>query len=79
MTDVGVKASNFAQIGSATIGPKAGWKYRSKSETRHVVDRTFGGHVIYVSGRYTRHAHPVTVTAAQWNAWIVSSGARRAS
>jgi hypothetical protein len=77
MTDVAVKASDFAEVGRLT-GPRAGWKYRNKHETRHVVDRTFGGHVIYVSGRYTRHAHPVTATPAQWNAWIVSTRARRA-
>lgn len=66
-------------------GPKAGQKFfRPNSrgygfvvnhcaETRHVVERTFGGSVIYVSGRKTRYSQHQQDTPEQWNAWVVNA------
>lgn len=40
-------------------------------ETRHVIDRTLGGGVVYVSGRFTRRSwHHVTCTLAEWREWV---------
>lgn len=65
-------------------GPKAGttW-HRAHSrgmgfvinhpaETRHVMDRTYGGDVIFVSGRYTRNASLEKCTLADWIDWAES-------
>jgi hypothetical protein len=62
--------------------PKAGSKWYRRAtngvgfvvnypaETRHVVDRTLGGHVIFVSGRLTRFAYREQVTLEEWNEWV---------
>lgn len=47
-------------------------------ETRHVIDRTFGGDVIYVSGRFSRFAHRDQCTFAQWRSWATDGfGAKK--
>lgn len=63
-------------------GPKAGSRWHRlnscgrgfvvshSAETRHVVDRTLGGDVIYISGRKTRHAHCAQCTLAEWLSWV---------
>lgn len=64
--------------------PKSGtsWRGRNQSvdgrrliETRHVIDRTLGGYVIYVQGRLTRFATHHTITIENWNAWVRRAGA----
>ncbi len=62
-------------------GPKAGTRWfrpnsrgmgfvvSKPAETRHVYDRTLGGDVIYVSGRFTRHAYKQQCTLSEWNDW----------
>lgn len=52
--------------------PQAGevWYHRGPpAETRTVVDRTLGGDVCYVSGRFSRHASQRQCTEAEWLAW----------
>lgn len=63
-------------------GPKAGTKWLRPNgrgygfvvslpaETRHVIDRTCGGDVIYVSGRLTRFAHKERCTLSEWLDWV---------
>jgi len=47
-------------------------------ETRHVIDRTLGGDVIYVSGRYYRNAYKEQCTLREWNKWVAAGfGAKR--
>jgi hypothetical protein len=67
-------------------GPRPGSTWRGKSEavdgrklteTRHVIDRTLGGSVVYVSGRLTRFAMHSTVALVDWNEWAVRTAARR--
>lgn len=62
-------------------GPAAGTRwYRPNSngrgfvtnhpaETRHVVDRTLGGDVIFVSGKLTRFACRQECTLEEWMSW----------
>jgi hypothetical protein len=62
-------------------GPKAGTKWfrpnsrgigfviNKPAETRHVFDRTLGGDVLFVSGRFTRHAHKERCTLSEWLDW----------
>ena len=63
-------------------GPKAGevWRYpgtrgrgfvvEKSAETRHVTDRTFGGDVIYVSGRFNRfNRSQRRCTLFEWRDW----------
>lgn len=66
---------------SKSFGPRRGevWKRpnsRGKgfvvskpAETRHVVDRNLGGDVIYVSGRWSRHAYKQQCTLSEWLEW----------
>jgi hypothetical protein len=63
------------KFGNQMPGPEAGTKWRSKNpvETRHVIDRTLGGHVCYLSGRWsywraTRGNH-LRCTLDEWLAW----------
>lgn len=53
--------------------PKAGERWRAKidgkSETRRVIDRTLGGHVMFISGRLTAFNRPLTITLSHWNEW----------
>lgn len=65
-------------------GPKIGSKWHRPgtrgygfviehpAETRHVVERTLGGDVYFVSGRLTRFAHRERCTLVEWRAWIDS-------
>lgn len=47
-------------------------------ETRHVLDRTFGGDVIFVTGRYSRHARREQCTLDEWKFWAQDGfGAKR--
>lgn len=41
------------------------------SETRTVIDRTFGNGVVYVRGKVTRNSaqNPATVTEKEWFEW----------
>lgn len=58
--------------------PRPGERWRTVRkpvETRTVVDRTLGGHVVYVAGRFSRFAHRTACTEAEWQAW--QKGARR--
>jgi hypothetical protein len=41
----------------------------SKTETRLVIDRTFGGDVLYRIGRWTHFNKPVTCTHEEWMKW----------
>lgn len=53
--------------------PKIGtiWRRRGDCvETRHVVERTLGGDVYYVSGRYYRGAYVDRCTFEEWNNWV---------
>lgn len=62
-------------------GPKTGSKWRRPNargrgfvvvkpeETRHVIDRTLGGGVIFISGRATRFANKQGCTLNQWLEW----------
>lgn len=69
------------RVSAASSGPKAGtvW-YRPNTrgtgfvighpaETRHVIDRTLGGSVIFVSGRWSRYAHKQQCTLLEWLDW----------
>lgn len=55
--------------------PKIGEKWRLEgsfgvpTETRTVVERTLGGHVGYVSGRWTRFSQILMVTLEHWKQW----------
>lgn len=55
--------------------PKIGEKWRREgsfdipTETRTVVERTLGGHVGYVSGRWTRFSKIFTITLEHWKQW----------
>lgn len=71
-------SDRFAVTGNWASGPKAGDIYRSKQpqETRHVVDRTLGGGVVFVAGRISRHCLATTHTAPQWNEWIIETDAK---
>jgi hypothetical protein len=65
--------------------PKAGTKWHRPNsngygfvvnhpaETRHVIDRTLGGDVIYVSGRLTRNAIKEQCTANEWASWAADA------
>ena len=65
-----------------TNGPLAGSVWRrsnsrgrgfvvtKSAETRHVVDRTMGGNVIFVTGRFTRFAHRENVSLSEWLDWV---------
>lgn len=46
-----------------------GFVVQKPAETRHVVDRTLGGDVIYVSGRWSRFAHKQQVSLLEWLEW----------
>lgn len=46
-----------------------GFVISKPQETRHVLDRTLGSDVIYVSGRYSRHAYRHQCTLDQWLDW----------
>lgn len=62
-------------------GPKAGSRWHrpngrgigfvvsKPAETRHVIDRTLGSDVIFVSGRMTRYAHREQCTLSEWLDW----------
>lgn len=62
-------------------GPRAGSKWHRPNargmgfvtvkpeETRHVIDRTLGGDVIFVSGRWSRHAYKQRCTLGEWLDW----------
>ena len=52
-------------------------KINPPAETRHVLDRTLGAGVIFVSGRYTRFAWRQRCTLAEWQKW--AKGAREKS
>lgn len=63
-----------------TGDPKPGTKWRrpalyspgrrEPAETRHVIDRTFGGDVLYVPGRWSqRHNTKTTCTLKEWKRW----------
>lgn len=67
-----------------TTGPKAGERWfrpasnngfvvKKSAETRHVVDRTYGGDVIYISGRRTRFAYKSQCTLALWLDWALDA------
>lgn len=57
--------------------PQFGEVYRRKqkrslggeTQTRHVIDRTFGGDVLYVEGRFRANAYRVKVSKEQWLLW----------
>lgn len=53
--------------------PHAGERWRrrvkGKVETRTVRDRTLGGDVIYVRGKFTRFAQQHQCTEAEWFRW----------
>ncbi len=63
------------------------WRYKPRhghgfvvqhpTETRHVVDSTLGGSVVYVSGRYSRHANLETCTLADWAEWSTRKETKR--
>jgi hypothetical protein len=43
---------------------------REPAETRHVIDRTLGGDVLFVPGRWSqRHNTKQTCTLAEWDQW----------
>ena len=47
-------------------------------ETRHVIDRTLGGDVIFVSGRWSRNAYREQCSLAEWNKWCAGGfGAKK--
>lgn len=46
------------------------------AETRHVLDRTLGGDVIYVTGRYSRHAQRCQCTQQSWDGWVADARLR---
>ena len=62
-------------------GPQAGEVWRrpnsrgygfvvsKPAETRHVIDRTLGSDVIFVSGRYSRNAYRQQCTLSEWLDW----------
>lgn len=62
-------------------GPKAGTRWfraasngrgfvtKHSAETRHVLDRTLGGDVIYVSGRRSRFEYRSRCTILAWLDW----------
>lgn len=61
-------------------GPRAGQRYfrpnsfgKHSAETRHVVDRTFGGDVVYISGRRTPYAQKITENSEKWNCWVIEA------
>jgi len=48
------------------------WRRKRKPiETRTVVDRTLGGDVLYVSGRFSRFKHslPSRCSLSEWKEW----------
>lgn len=54
--------------------PRIGERWRMKNangqqETRTVVERTLGGHVGFVVGRWTRFAHQEFCTLENWKSW----------
>jgi len=54
--------------------------FRHGAETRHVIDRTLGCDVIYVSGRWSRFAHKSQCTLAEWKEWAAAGyGAKKVS
>lgn len=62
-------------------GPKSGTKWHrpnsrgigfvinKPAETRHVIDRTLGGSVIFVSGRYSRNTYREQCSLSEWLDW----------
>jgi len=46
--------------------PGEKWRSRKPYETRHVVDRTFGGDVVY---RYGRSLYNASCSLAEWFDW----------
>lgn len=51
-----------------------GFVISTPAETRHVVDRTLGGGVVYVSGRLSRRSYnQITCTLAQWHDWAANA------
>lgn len=52
-----------------TKTPGIGFVIEHPTETRTVVDRTLGGSVVYVSGRFTRHALRIECTIEDWVEW----------
>lgn len=56
--------------------PKLGTKWRRRGlrvETRHVTDRTFGGDVYFVSGRYYSAGDVQRCTLQEWEAWVCNA------
>lgn len=67
------------QVATWKGDPKAGSVWRRTrfytfvehpQETRHVLDRTLGGDVIYVSGRYSRNAYRDRCSFDEWTRWV---------
>jgi hypothetical protein len=69
-------------------GPKSGEVWRRAKfyqmscghpqETRHVVDRTLGGDVIFVKGRWSRNAYREQCTLTDWREWCAGGfGAKK--
>ena len=46
------------------------WRSRNPQETRHVIDRTYGGAVFYVSGRRYYWSPQTRCTEDEWNEWV---------
>lgn len=47
-----------------------GFVVNHPAETRHVIDRTLGGDVIFVSGRFTPNAYRQQCTYSEWLDWV---------
>lgn len=53
---------------------KTGFVIPYPAETRHVIDRTLGGDVIYISGRWTaRECFRKQCTLADWLDWAADA------
>lgn len=48
---------------------KTGFVLARSAETRHVIDRTLGGAVIFISGRWSRHAYKQQCSLSEWFDW----------
>ncbi len=60
--------------GGVTYGKHVGWTEYGRQETRHVVDSTFGGDIVY-----RRHGYHSTFTATleEWERYKLSPAKRR--
>ena len=51
-------------------GTKVVRRHKGKQETRWVLDRTLGGQVVYISGRWSRHVvYGERCTLEEWHEW----------